>query len=270
VSDAIRLDIADITVGPRFRRQVGDLSALVESIESVGLLHPIVVTPEFEMVAGRRRLEACKKLGWVDIPCRVLPLSPVEMLMAERDENAVRLDFRPSEMVAIGRRLEEEVARQRSDNRTANLPQSGDSPLWERGKTRDIVGRSLGVAGSTYQKAKQVVEAAEQDPATFGDLPDRMDEVGNVWPIHKEMQTRKEGKAPNTTPKVRLMPIAAAGQIVQNVSHSLHAAVSALEKIETTGVNEVEVAEWISDLEVPLRQIRKTIRAWKERDLCAS
>lgn len=38
------------------------------------------------------------------------------------------------------------------------------------GTVRDVVGRRLGVGGTTYVKAKQVVEAAEEDPDKYGDL----------------------------------------------------------------------------------------------------
>lgn len=273
MSDAIRLEVSDITVGPRFRRELGDLTALADSIESVGLLHPIVVTPEFELVAGRRRLEACKRIGWVDIPCRVLPLNPVEMLMAEHDENEVRRDFTPTERVAIGRAMEESIRERAAERQRAGVNLSKNFPKVpsaERGRSADIVGSKVGMSGPTYSRAKAVVVAAEDDPAKYGDLAEAMDTTGKVTPAYRELQSRKEGNAPSNQNKPRLMPIAAAGQIVRNVSNSLHAAVTALEKVDTDGGNEIEVAGWISDLEDPLRQIRKVIRSWKERGQCAS
>lgn len=41
-------------------------------------------------------------------------------------------------------------------------------------RTRDKVGKALGVSGKTYEKAKQVVAAAEAEPEMFGDLPAKM------------------------------------------------------------------------------------------------
>jgi hypothetical protein len=52
--------IEDIAVGFRYRKDLGDLRTLAQSIGDVGLLHPIVVTPEGRLVAGQRRLEACR------------------------------------------------------------------------------------------------------------------------------------------------------------------------------------------------------------------
>jgi len=56
--------IAEIHVGERHRRDMGDIDHLAASIEDVGILHPIVVTPGGELIAGQRRLQACKLLGW--------------------------------------------------------------------------------------------------------------------------------------------------------------------------------------------------------------
>lgn len=60
--------ISEIMVGPRVRRDMGDLDALAASIADVGLLQPIVVKPDGTLVAGQRRLEACRMLGWDDVP----------------------------------------------------------------------------------------------------------------------------------------------------------------------------------------------------------
>ena len=55
--------IDSITVGVRHRRDLGDMSALMRSIEEVGLLQPITVTPDGVLVCGLRRLEAMRRLG---------------------------------------------------------------------------------------------------------------------------------------------------------------------------------------------------------------
>jgi hypothetical protein len=66
-----------IKVGRRFRKALGDLRSLAESIQEVGLLHPVVVTPRGRLIAGRRRLEAAKLLGWRSVPVHVVDLENV-------------------------------------------------------------------------------------------------------------------------------------------------------------------------------------------------
>jgi ParB family chromosome partitioning protein len=58
----------------RHRKDMGDIEALACSIRDVGLLHPIVVTSKGHLVAGARRLEVCRILGWKKIPVTVLEL----------------------------------------------------------------------------------------------------------------------------------------------------------------------------------------------------
>ena len=62
------LKIEHIVVGNRHRRELGDIDRLAASIAAIGLLHPIVITPDGTLIAGQRRLEACKRLGWSEIP----------------------------------------------------------------------------------------------------------------------------------------------------------------------------------------------------------
>jgi ParB family transcriptional regulator, chromosome partitioning protein len=64
--------ISSIQVGKRHRRDLGDIEWLAGSIEDIGLLHPITVSEDGVLLAGRRRLAACKKLGWKNIPVNVV------------------------------------------------------------------------------------------------------------------------------------------------------------------------------------------------------
>lgn len=75
MSNVTTMRIEDIRVGERHRKELGDVGALAASIKDIGLLHPIVVTPDGRLIAGERRIEACKRLGWLEIPVRVIDLS---------------------------------------------------------------------------------------------------------------------------------------------------------------------------------------------------
>jgi ParB/RepB/Spo0J family partition protein len=93
-----------IKIGKRHRRDMGDIDALAKSISEIGLLHPIVVTKDKTLVAGERRLAACKQLGWTDVRVTVVDLDKITR--GEFAENAIRKDFVPSEIDAIRRALE--------------------------------------------------------------------------------------------------------------------------------------------------------------------
>jgi N6-adenosine-specific RNA methylase IME4 len=72
------------------RRTLGDLSDLMESITSIGLLNPITVTTDHRLVAGASRLAACQRLGWLEIPAHVVTLDDIEAELAQIDENLIR------------------------------------------------------------------------------------------------------------------------------------------------------------------------------------
>lgn len=104
MTDITELPISSIRIGKRFRRDLGDIDTLAESIrDGPGLLQPIVVTPDRLLIAGFRRLTACKQLGWTTIPVRVVDLEQV--IEGEFAESACRKDFALSEVAAIARKL---------------------------------------------------------------------------------------------------------------------------------------------------------------------
>lgn len=95
----MKIKISDITIAERVRVDVGDLSQLVDSMDRLGLINPITVTDKNQLIAGYRRLQAAKRLGWEYIECTVTkPLSKMELLRIEADENITRKDFTDGEM----------------------------------------------------------------------------------------------------------------------------------------------------------------------------
>jgi N6-adenosine-specific RNA methylase IME4 len=88
----MRVPIDSIKVGER-KRRVDDVSDLVESIAQLGLLQPIVITQDYELIAGERRLKACKQLGWTEIEATVATLDDLSAELAEIDENIVRQEL---------------------------------------------------------------------------------------------------------------------------------------------------------------------------------
>lgn len=93
--ETFEIPIDKITVPEdRARTNPGDLDGLATSMADVGLLQPIVVTADYELIAGYRRLTAAKKLGWEEI--RVFVPETVDdiyaALRAERDENVRRVN----------------------------------------------------------------------------------------------------------------------------------------------------------------------------------
>lgn len=75
------------------RKNIGDVTDLAASIKANGLLSPLSVVPNgsrFRVIAGHRRLAACKQAGTGAVPCFVLQLDPLQQLEAMVTENCQR------------------------------------------------------------------------------------------------------------------------------------------------------------------------------------
>ena len=194
------LDINHIRVGERHRKDFGDIGALADSIKNIGLLAPVVVDANNNLVAGHRRLEAVRKLGWPNVPVRRVRQinDAISALTAERDENTCRKDFTPSEAVALGMALEELERPQAEERMKAGVEQpGGESPqgLQKKGKTRDIVAPAVGMKPSRYAHAKTVV-AAQDDPdpevaATAKEATEDMDRTGKVETAYRKVRAAR-------------------------------------------------------------------------------
>ncbi len=82
------------------RKTLSNIESLIDSIKENGLLQPIIVRlsgNKFEVVAGNRRLEACKRLHWLKIPSLVRELSDKEAYEIGLIENIERETLTPVE-----------------------------------------------------------------------------------------------------------------------------------------------------------------------------
>lgn len=84
-------------------RDDAEMDALVESIQTQGILTPLVVRPidgnekEYEVISGHRRLHACKKAGIEKVPALIYSLDRDAAAIALVDSNLHRERILPSE-----------------------------------------------------------------------------------------------------------------------------------------------------------------------------
>jgi ParB-like chromosome segregation protein Spo0J len=96
--------IKDIEISNCFRKDVGDVSDLAINIKNNGLIHPISVTKDGRLVAGRRRIEAFKRIGLEEIPVILTDIKIKED--GEINENSIKKDFTAEEVVAVKKYLD--------------------------------------------------------------------------------------------------------------------------------------------------------------------
>lgn len=90
------ISIGSITIDRaiRQRRTVDGIDELADSINRIGLINPPVIRKDGNLVAGERRVTACRQLGWTSIPVQFIEdLPELEAKIIELEENLRRVDL---------------------------------------------------------------------------------------------------------------------------------------------------------------------------------
>lgn len=194
-----KFPIGEIKVENRRREDYGDIEGLAESIGKYGLFHPIIVDDKRRLIAGERRLRACKQLGWPDIPVRLYRhLTDDERREIELEENLQRKDLTPYERSRELVKLAETAAK--VDKRESEtMPNVGR--VSKRGP-RPLPGSEvraaerIGVPRQTIQVAKQHVAAVEEFPelAAIPTQKDALTIAKNLRNLPEEKKTEARQK----------------------------------------------------------------------------
>lgn len=103
----MQIALEDIKIKRRVRRKNEDIEALMDSMKRYGLMNPITVNSKNVLIAGRRRLEAAKRLGWRMINAVVIEdTDKITELELELEENTQRSNFTDRELMEAYARLE--------------------------------------------------------------------------------------------------------------------------------------------------------------------
>lgn len=268
-----------IRVAGRHRKQLRDLDTLAQSIKDVGLMNAVTVTPDGRLVAGQRRLAACRQLGWQKIAARIVDNldDAADRLRAERDENTQREPMLPSELVSLGLALEalerpRAAARKVAGVKPAPSVHVNGRSEEPRGETREIVASALGMSTSSYQRAKTIVAAAT-DPTL--PEPERriaqealadMDDTGLISPSFnrvKENIAARTGKRVATTIESSAMQRRAVTAAITAMSGIVHG-LAQITEIHPD-ITSDEAVQWVDGLAEARRVLDSLIKRLKER-----
>ncbi len=132
---------------------------LKESISVNGLLNPITVDRDLNLIAGLHRLTACKMLEFKEIECNIVNYDDARKLrLAEIDENLVRSELEALERAELWLEREKILAKmglraKPGDNQYArNQSQLPGKSL----KTTEELAKQTGYTKRTYQYGKQI------------------------------------------------------------------------------------------------------------------
>lgn len=162
------IDIDKIVVGDRIRKDFGDIEELAESIKKNGLFNPITINNRYKLLAGERRLRACKLLGWSQVDVRMVESEDeAQDIEIELSENTVRRNFTGSEL-AEGIRRQMEIEAAKAKERMQDPMQTFAEG--QKGTARDKAAEQFGISGEQARKTLYVADNADMlDPADFAD-----------------------------------------------------------------------------------------------------
>lgn len=162
------VDIDKIIVGDRIRKDFGDIQELADDIRENGLINPPVVNKEYQLLAGERRLRACKLLGWPQIEVRMMDTRDAEHeLNIEISENDVRKGFTKTERVDYIKRLlriEQAKAKER-------MAAGGEGrEISHTLRSDESTAEQFGISSNTMRRELFIADNADLlDPADFAD-----------------------------------------------------------------------------------------------------
>ena len=130
-----------IKVGERFREDLGDVEGLAASIAEVGLIQPLAIDEEGNLLAGGRRFAACQSLGLKKVPVVVISCGGREVDQREIEliENTQRKDLHWLE-------------RSRLEKRIFDLRVEKD-PSWSQRNNAELLDQSVGTTNRRLQLA---------------------------------------------------------------------------------------------------------------------
>ena len=163
------IPIDSIITGDRIRKDLGDIQSLANSIREVGLISNIVVNEECKLLAGERRLSACKLLGWTEVEVSIINTADAEKeLTVEIAENNLRKSFTNEELVNAGislERIEKIKAEERMKAGKADPELNLSQGKKDRApQVRDIVATKLGISATQYERMKFIVQHKDEIP----------------------------------------------------------------------------------------------------------
>lgn len=166
--------INEIILDNPYLRLNDDVSDLEKSIKTLGLLSPLIISDENKLLAGARRWQALKNLGYKEVPVFVVSFSELEQELISIDENLVRKDLTKFEVEEHLKRAKEiyqsihpdeftehKEAKEKSESNKERLP--GQDFLEKIAEKTGMSPRQIHQAiGRQEKAAKKVLEARKK------------------------------------------------------------------------------------------------------------
>jgi len=139
-----KLRRGDIKIGQRFRVDYGDMEDFAEGIKLKGILQPVTVDQDLNLLAGGRRMQAAKMINLQWVPALIRhDTTSLDAREIELIENVQRKGMTWQETAALVEAIDE-------------LHKTLEGSSWSGRKTAEVIGRSFGGVNRQLQLAKAI------------------------------------------------------------------------------------------------------------------
>lgn len=94
----MQVPVEKIKILKRIRMELGDLEPLMNSLKKYGQLNPIIIDADYNLIAGHRRLQSARNLGWSYVEAVISDVDDVSKIELEMEENMQRKNLTPDEI----------------------------------------------------------------------------------------------------------------------------------------------------------------------------
>lgn len=136
--------LEDILVGERFREDFGDIEELQNSIREKGIIQPLSVDSDMNLLAGGRRYAASQALGLPTVPVVIREfIDEIDSREIELMENVHRKDFTWAEQAKLTKAIDDLYKAKHGSN-------------WSGRKTAELLDKGVASVARNLQLAKAI------------------------------------------------------------------------------------------------------------------
>jgi ParB family chromosome partitioning protein len=161
------IDINTINTSNKYLRLDTNVDKLMKSIETVGLINPLVLNDNNELIAGGRRFSAMKALEMVEVPVVKVHKTQLEQELISIDENLVRQDLTNIELeksLSRGKEIYEDLypTATKFNDEDLTLPQDQEIKTDLPNNQRSFIDMTAEKTGLSKRVIKGAIEREER------------------------------------------------------------------------------------------------------------
>jgi len=168
-----------------------DVSSLANSIKENGLLEPLVITREGNLLSGHRRLEAIKSLGWEDVDVRIVDVENEVIALIEHNRYRTKSE---KDVLRESRFLEKELRSKIGRGRSANKNRDGKKVSLDLELSK--------ATGMGLTKLKQLRSIENYEPQLIDDIDKGKISTAKAYAkVRSKFLQKKQPKSKDKFPK---------------------------------------------------------------------